>query len=105
RHIPVHVVSAHDNAEAALHMGAIGYALKPTTREQLTQVFRKFEEKLTQKVKAVLLVEDDALQRESVVRLIGDDDVVITAVESGEEALALLQSRVFDCMITDLKLP
>jgi len=105
RHIPVHVVSAQDSAEAAMHMGAIGYALKPTSRDQLNAVFRKFEDKLTQKVKAVLLVEDDALQRESVVKLIADDDVVITAVESGEEALALLQSRVFDCMITDLKLP
>ncbi|MDN8614715.1 response regulator [Variovorax ginsengisoli] len=105
RHIPVHVVSAQDSAEAALHMGAIGYALKPTTRDQLKAVFRKFEDKLTQKVKAVLLVEDDALQRESVVKLIADDDVVITAVASGEEALALLRSRVFDCMITDLRLP
>ncbi|MDM0013918.1 response regulator [Variovorax sp. J22P168] len=105
RHIPVHVVSAQDNSEAAMHMGAIGYALKPTSRDQLKAVFRKFEDKLTQKVKAVLLVEDDALQRESVVRLIGDDDVVITAVETGEEALALLRERVFDCMITDLRLP
>jgi CheY-like chemotaxis protein/signal transduction histidine kinase/CHASE3 domain sensor protein len=105
RHIPVHVVSAQDSTEAAMHMGAIGYALKPTTREQLAQVFRKFEEKLAQKVKMVLLVEDDALQRESVVKLIGDDDVAITAVESGEEAMALLRTRVFDCMITDLRLP
>ncbi len=105
RHIPVHIVSAQDNAEAAMHMGAIGYALKPTSRDQLKEVFRKFEDKLTRKVKAVLLVEDDAVQRDSVVRLIGDDDVVITAVESGEEALELLRSRVFDCMITDLRLP
>jgi CheY-like chemotaxis protein/CHASE3 domain sensor protein len=105
RHIPVHIVSAYDSHETALHMGAIGYALKPTTRDQLKEVFRKFEDKLTRKVKAVLLVEDDALQRESVVKLIGDDDVVITAVESGEEALELLRTRVYDCMITDLKLP
>jgi len=105
RHIPVHVVSAADNSEAAMHMGAIGYALKPTSRDQLMEVFRKFEDKLTQKLKAVLLVEDDALQRESVVKLIGDDDVVITAVESGGEALELLRTRVFDCMITDLRLP
>jgi len=105
RHIPVHVVSAQDHAEAALHMGAIGYALKPTSRDQLKDVFKKFEEKLTQKVKAVLLVEDDAVQRDAVVRLIGDEDVAITAVESGEEALELLRNRVFDCMITDLRLP
>ncbi|MEJ8851107.1 response regulator [Variovorax rhizosphaerae] len=105
RHIPVHVVSAHDQAEAALHMGAIGYALKPTTRDQLRDVFRKLEEKLAQKVKQVLVVEDDDLQRDSVIRLIADDDVAITAVATGEEALALLRQRVFDCMITDLKLP
>ncbi|HEY2256128.1 MAG TPA: response regulator [Variovorax sp.] len=104
RHIPVHIVSAVDSAEAALHMGAIGYARKPTSREQLMEVFRKFDQRLTQKLKSVLLVEDDALQRESVVKLIGDDDVSITAVESGQEALALLRSRVFDCMITDLRL-
>ncbi|RMR33799.1 Sensor histidine kinase/response regulator [Pseudomonas syringae pv. coriandricola] len=32
RHIPVHVISVEDRQEAALHMGAIGYAVKPTTR-------------------------------------------------------------------------
>ncbi|MDB5963824.1 MAG: two-component system sensor histidine kinase/response regulator, partial [Polaromonas sp.] len=105
RHIPVHVISAEDRSAAALQMGAIGYATKPTTREQLKDVFRKLEEKLTQKVKRVLLVEDDALQRESVVHLIADEDVEITAVETGTEALALLAHTIYDCMIIDLKLP
>jgi len=105
RHIPVHVVSAYDRSEVALQMGAIGYVMKPTTREQLKDVFKKLEAKLTQKVKRVLLVEDDALQRASVMRLIGEDDVEITAVETGTEALALLASTIFDCMIIDLKLP
>ncbi len=86
-------------------MGAIGYARKPATREELLTVFKKLEDKLTQKVKRVLLVEDDELQRDSVSRLIGDKDVDITAVASGEEALALLATTIFDCMIVDLKLP
>ena len=105
RHIPVHVISAEDRSESALHMGAIGYATKPTTREQLKGIFQKLEDKLTQKVKRVLVVEDDARQRESIVHLIGDDDVEITAVEFGEEALGLLRANVYDCMIIDLKLP
>jgi CheY-like chemotaxis protein/CHASE3 domain sensor protein len=105
RHIPVHVVSAVDSSEAALHLGAIGYAIKPTTREQLKDIFHKLEEKFTQKVKRVLLVEDDARQRESIVQLIADGDIDITAVELGEEALALLRTTIFDCMIIDLKLP
>ncbi|MES2414822.1 MAG: response regulator [Pseudomonadota bacterium] len=105
RHIPVHVISAQDRSAAALQMGAIGYAIKPTTREQLKDVFKKLEDKLTQKVKRVLLVEDDDLQRESVTRLIADNDVEITAVATGSEALALLANTIFDCMIIDLKLP
>jgi CheY-like chemotaxis protein/signal transduction histidine kinase/CHASE3 domain sensor protein len=105
RHIPVHVVSGDDLSEEALQMGAIGYALKPTTREQLKDVFQKLSDKLAQKIKRVLLVEGDALQRSSVAQLIGDGDVEITAVETGGEALGLLSSTVFDCMIMDLKFP
>ncbi|MFM0326778.1 response regulator [Caballeronia glebae] len=105
RHVPVHVVSASDRSEAALHLGAIGYAVKPTTREQLTGIFQRLEEKSSQKIKRVLLVEDDARQRQSVVELISDTDVEITPVEFGREALELLKSTIFDCMIIDLKLP
>ncbi|MHA6235608.1 response regulator [Pseudomonas fluorescens group sp. PF-69] len=105
RHIPVHVISVEDRVEAAMHMGAIGYALKPTTREELKDVFARLEAKLTQKVKRVLLVEDDDLQRDSISRLIGDDDIEITAVGLAQDALELLRTTIFDCMIIDLKLP
>jgi signal transduction histidine kinase/DNA-binding response OmpR family regulator/CHASE3 domain sensor protein len=105
RHIPVHVVSSQDNGGEALHLGAIGYALKPTSREQLEEVFRKLKDKSAQKIKRVLLVEDDERQRDSVVQLVSDSDVEIAAVGTGEEALALLRSEIFDCMIIDLKLP
>ncbi|SAK52605.1 multi-sensor hybrid histidine kinase [Caballeronia fortuita] len=105
RHIPVHVVSASDKSEAALHLGAIGYAVKPTTREQLTAIFQRLEEKGSQKIKRVLLVEDDARQRQSIVELISDTDVEITPVEFGRDALELLKTTIFDCMIIDLKLP
>ena len=105
RHIPVHIVSASDRSEVALQLGAIGYVIKPATRDRLQQVFQKLEARFTQKVKRVLLVEDDARQRESVVHLIEDKDIEIVAVESGEEAMALLRETVFDCMIIDLRLP
>ena len=105
RHIPVHVISVEDRVEAAMHMGAIGYAVKPTTREELKDVFARLEAKLTQKVKRVLLVEDDDLQRDSIARLIGDDDIEITDVGYAQAALELLRTNVYDCMIIDLKLP
>ncbi|MEJ8834971.1 response regulator [Ramlibacter sp. AN1133] len=105
RHVPVHVLSAQDQAEPALQLGAIGYARKPATREQLKDVFSRLEAKLSQKLKRVLLVEDDLRQQESVKALIGDTDIEIVAVSEGAQALRALADSVFDCMIIDLKLP
>ena len=105
RHIPVHIISSIENGGEALHLGAIGYALKPASREELEEVFRKLQEKSAQKIKRVLLVEDDERQRESVVALIADDDVQISAVGTANEALNLLRAEIFDCMVIDLKLP
>jgi len=105
RHIPVHIVAGEDFSEIALHMGAIGFAVKPTTRDELQQIFQRLEEKGAKKVKRVLVVEDDARQRDSVVHLIKDDDIDIAAVATGAEALHLLRDTVYDCMIIDLKLP
>ncbi len=105
RHIPVHVLSVEDQSETALQLGAIGYETKPASREQLREVFGRLERKLAQTIKRVLVVEDDARQRESVARLIGEQDVEITAVGTGAEALAALGAAVYDCMVMDLTLP
>ncbi|MBB5189364.1 signal transduction histidine kinase/CheY-like chemotaxis protein/CHASE3 domain sensor protein [Silvimonas terrae] len=105
RHIPVHVISGIDSSHAALQAGAIGYALKPADREALRKVFARIEAKLSQAIKHVLVVEDDPLQRESMMKLIADEDVKITAVALAEDALQHLKDTSFDCMVVDLTLP
>jgi len=56
-------------------------------------------------VKNLLVVEDDQRQRDSIVSLIGNGDVKSTAVGSGQEALAAMQEKYFDCVVLDLGLP
>ena len=41
----------------------------------------------------------------SIAELIGFDDVSITAVGSGAEALRALRTKTFDCVVLDLRLP
>jgi signal transduction histidine kinase/CheY-like chemotaxis protein len=105
RHIPVHVISTDDRTELALHLGAIGYAQKPTTRESLVEVFSRLEARLTQKVQRLLIVEGDARQRDSIAQLVDDLEIEVTAVSHGEQALQLLRQMPFDCMVIDLELP
>jgi CheY-like chemotaxis protein/signal transduction histidine kinase len=105
RHIPVHVVSISDYTQQAMEMGAVGYALKPVMREQLVSAFRKLEQKLEQNVRRVLVVEDVAVQRESIERLLRTEGVEVVSVGTGNEALSQLKDSTFDCVVLDLSLP
>jgi CheY-like chemotaxis protein len=56
------------------------------------------------KLRTLLIIEDDDVQRNTMVELIGDRDIEITAVGSGEEALGQLERKPFDCIVLDLGL-
>lgn len=105
RHIPVHIVSGENYMEAAYAMGASGYSLKPVKREELVDAFRGLETKLTQKLRRVLVVEDDPVQRESLRLLLGSRDVEAVGAGNARDCLAALESGAFDCMVLDLSLP
>ncbi|MDF2115543.1 response regulator [Roseiarcaceae bacterium H3SJ34-1] len=105
RHIPIHVVSASDHAQTALSLGAVGYMLKPVKREELADVLKKLEAKLSQGMHRVLVVEDDAVQREAVRKLLSSHDVETVAAGTAAECLELLKQQTFDCMVLDLSLP
>ena len=105
RHIPIHVVSGGDHTETAYSLGAAGYAVKPVNREQLVDVLQKLEARLSQRVHRVLIVEDDAVQREAVARLLGSRDVTTVTASTAAECLDLLREQTFDCMVLDLSLP
>jgi signal transduction histidine kinase/DNA-binding response OmpR family regulator/CHASE3 domain sensor protein len=105
RHIPVHMASVTDFSREAMELGAIGYALKPVKREELVEAFHRLDQKVSQGLRRVLIVEDEARQRESMTQLLAGPEVQITAVESATAALKALQAVTFDCMVMDLNLP
>jgi signal transduction histidine kinase/CheY-like chemotaxis protein/CHASE3 domain sensor protein len=105
RHIPIHIVSATDHADKALHLGAIGYTLKPTARSTMEAAIRRLEARLQQRLKRVLVIEDDAPMRESIRALLQSENTEIVAVATLAEALDHLTKFTFDCVVTDLALP
>ena len=104
RAIPVHVISASDFDIALLKKGAIGFLSKPVTKEQVDAVFEKIEQITEKPLKRLLVVEDEAITRKSIEKLLKDDSVEIVSTESGEKAVELLKENKFDCMVLDLGL-
>ncbi|MEX2283003.1 MAG: response regulator, partial [Gemmatimonadota bacterium] len=104
RHIPVHIVSGIDKRQQGLRAGAISYLEKPVTKEALEDSLDQINHFIEKGIKTLLVVEDDENQRKSIIELIGDEDVEITAVGSAQEALEQLGIKQFDCMVLDLGL-
>ncbi|HEV7858140.1 MAG TPA: HAMP domain-containing protein [Pyrinomonadaceae bacterium] len=104
-HIPVHIISGEEQRQRALKLGAFTHLQKPVSREKLAAAFDNIAAFAQRGMRRLLVVEDDDTQRMSIVELIGNGDVQTTAVATGAEALAALQSERFDCMVLDLRLP
>ncbi|MEB2186698.1 response regulator [Xanthomonas campestris pv. campestris] len=105
RHIPVHVVSALERSQIALELGAVGYLIKPATRELLAGAIRQLEETNARALRRLLIVEDDSALRANLELLLARDQLEIVAVGTIAEAMDQLGSATFDCMVTDLALP
>jgi len=114
RHIPVHAISGasaadarlqEDEREQSIRLGAISYLTEPLTIERLQDEFLRIQRYLRRDKRNLLIVEDDELQRNNIVELIGVGDVDIVAVGTGKDALAAMASTRFDCVVLDLTLP
>lgn len=105
RHIPVHVVSASDYTQKALSLGAVSYMLKPVQRNELLKSLKQLEIRLVQRMRRVLIVEDDQVQLDSMRKLLGSKDVETVGVGTAAECLERLKESTFDCMVLDLSLP
>ena len=105
RHIPVHIISVEEQRRRARRQGAFTLLQKPVSNGELKKTFDDLTDFLERDARELLLVEDDDVQRMSLVELIGNGDVRTTAVATGQEALTRLKEQHFDCMVLDLKLP
>ncbi len=104
RHIPVHIISVDAERQRPVKVGALSYLEKPVSVESLNHALDGIKEFIDRKVRSLLIVEDDDVQRGAIVELVKSDDIKITAVATSGEALKALESDRYDCMILDLGL-
>jgi CheY-like chemotaxis protein/signal transduction histidine kinase len=106
RHIPVHIISGREEGNVVpLRKGAIGYLMKPATKEAIDSALARIEGLLETNVRKVLLVEDDSNTQLAVHSLLSRKEVEITVAGTGACALSKVAEARFDCIILDLRLP
>jgi CheY-like chemotaxis protein/signal transduction histidine kinase len=105
RHIPVQMLTLDEDRNHGLSRGAFGFISKPTTPEGVEAALLRIKEYATPRRKRLLIVEDNPAEQFSIRELLGHDDIDMTTVSSGAEALKAVTDGAFDCVVLDLRLP
>jgi CheY-like chemotaxis protein len=105
RHIPVQIVTIEEERQHGMERGAYSFLPKPTTTEGIEHALDRIKHFAQPRVRRLLVIEDNDVERMSIEALIEHEDVEIVSVGSGAEALGRLRDEEFDCAVLDLSLP
>jgi CheY-like chemotaxis protein len=79
--------------------------MKPATADEIFTAFLRLREYAGLPRKRLLIVEDNPAEQLSIRELLDYDDIDVTVVTNGSEALGALREQPFDCVVLDLRLP
>ncbi|MGA7217235.1 MAG: response regulator, partial [Candidatus Sulfotelmatobacter sp.] len=105
RHIPVQMLTLDEDRHHGLARGAFAFVTKPTTPEGLEKALGRIKEYSAPRRKRLLVVEDNPAEQLGIKELLGYDDIDVTVVSTGEEAVQAVTHDTFDCVVLDLRLP
>ena len=101
--IPVIMITIVDEHRRGIALGASGYLTKPIDRERLRHVIGRF--RAPARPTRVLVVEDDAVQRERMLGWLDGPQWTVREAENGRVALRRIQENKPDVILLDLMMP
>ena len=103
RNIPVIMLSMIDDRKRGYSLGAVDYLTKPVDREHLHNALSRYYR--ADESSAVLVVEDDAENRELMARTLEKSGWEVSEAGNGQEALDVLHSLEPKLILLDLMMP
>jgi len=101
--IPVIMITIVDEHRRGIALGAAGYLTKPIDRERLHRLVSRFRAPVPPT--RVLVVEDDAVQRERMRGWLEGSRWTVREAENGREALNRIRESKPDVILLDLMMP
>jgi CheY-like chemotaxis protein len=99
------MLTLDEDRQHGLARGAFAFVTKPTTPEGIEAALTRIKQYAAPRRKRLLVVEDNPAEQLSIRELVGYEDIDVSIVTTGEEALAAVAVQSFDCVVLDLRLP
>ncbi len=104
-HIPVHVVSGHEENRRGFALGAMSCLQKAINEETLEQAFAIIESSMERRLKRLLLISANEVRTADIHGLVSGDDLEIVDVTSLDAAMQAVDSNRIDAIVLDWVLP
>ena len=104
-HIPVHLISAHEESRRGFALGAMSCLQKALTKESLEETFELIQQSMKLEKRRLLLIVENEVRRQDIHNLIAGEDLEIVHLSDLNEALARIRQDHIDGVILDCVLP
>ena len=101
RHIPIHVISGHENNRQGFVLGALSCVQKTSAAESLDKVFGVIRRSVEPRTRKLLLVSDSQPLRHEIESAIGAGDVEFIDASSAAGALDVISAQYVDGIVID----
>ncbi len=104
-HIPVHVISGHENNKRGFALGAMSCMPKDAGNESLEGLFGVIQRSMERRKKTLLLIAENDVRATDIRTLLAGDDIEIVSIPDLASAKHTMDSRQVDGIVLDWILP
>jgi signal transduction histidine kinase/CheY-like chemotaxis protein/HAMP domain-containing protein len=102
RHIPVHIVSAHESPRRGFALGAAACLEKAATKEGLEEIFDVVQGSMARRPRRLLVLAPDPARRRLLCDTLAGPDLEILEAPDGPDALSAAERRQWDAVLLDM---
>ena len=100
-HIPVHILSGHENNKRGFALGAMTCMPKDASQESQDAIFDVIQRSMERRKKTLVLVAENEVRTADISNLLSGDDLEILHVSDLTSATAIVNSRPVDAIVLD----